>query len=150
MIRHIFPLILLVAISDCHGRVPTHMGMVNGRFTPCPESPNCVSSFEKGDVHGIDPIPFRGGEEEAMERLVKTVERHPRAKVITRKDGYMRAEYTSLLFRFVDDVEFFIDGKAGVIHLKSASRLGYSDMGVNRKRAERIREDFLKGDNGGR
>jgi uncharacterized protein (DUF1499 family) len=74
-----------------------------------------------------------------MKELTVIVQTFPRTSVITVSDSYLHAEFTSLIFRFVDDVEFVIDNDAKVIHVRSASRLGTSDLGVNRKRVEEIR-----------
>jgi uncharacterized protein (DUF1499 family) len=74
-----------------------------------------------------------------MARLATIVRSLPRTTVVTETDAYLYVEFTSALFRFVDDVEFFADGNAKLIHVRSASRLGKSDLGVNRKRIEAIR-----------
>ena len=112
------------------------------RLAPCPNSPNCVSSLAPDDAHRVDPIRFTGAPADALARLRAVVEAMPRAKV-TRIDGdSLHAEFTSWLLRFVDDVDAVVDPDAGVIHVRSASRVGYSDLGVNRKRVEAIRTAF--------
>jgi uncharacterized protein (DUF1499 family) len=102
-----------------------------------------VSSFEKGTDHGIAPIAFTGDPGAAMDRLAAVIRSHGRAEIVTRGNGYLHAVYTSLVFRFRDDIEFIMEKDAGVIHVKSASRLGKYDFGVNRKRVERVRKDFM-------
>jgi len=108
---------------------------------PCPSSPNCVSSRDPDPSRRVDPIPFRGTVEEAREALEAVVRSLPRATIVASSGIGIRAEFRSLL-GFVDDVEFRIDGAAGVIHVRSASRTGYWDFGVNRRRVETIREAF--------
>ena len=108
---------------------------------PCPSSPNCVSSRDPDPSRRVDPIPFRGTPEEAREALEEVLRSLPRATIVASSGIVIRAEFRSLL-GFVDDVEFRIDGAAGVIHVRSASRKGYWDLGVNRRRVETIREAF--------
>ncbi len=120
------------------GTRPDNLGVKNGRFAPCKPTPNCVSSqAEPSDrEHYIEPIAFRG----AMAKLRAVVESTARAKVIEQNGSYLYAEYTSALMGYVDDVELFYDESAGLVHVRSASRLGRSDFGVNRKRVEELRQ----------
>jgi uncharacterized protein (DUF1499 family) len=112
------------------------------RLAPCPNSPNCVSSLAPDTAHRVDPITFTGDPAVALAKLRAVIEAMPRS-VITRQDeDSLHAEFTSWLLRFVDDVDAVVDPDAGVIHLRSASRVGYSDLGVNRKRVEAIRSAF--------
>lgn len=90
------------------------------------------------------PLPFQGPPAEAMTRLKKIVQGMPRTRIVTANENYLHAEFVSALFRFVDDVEFLIDPEAGVIHFRSASRVGYSDLGANRRRMEEIQHAFCK------
>ena len=131
MKRRIFS--LLPFLTACAGEPPQNIGVQNGRLTPCPESPNCVSSFESDAEHGIQP--FQASLRQVEQVLLGLDE----ANIVESSDGYLYAEFTSRLMRYVDDVEFLEDSTAGVIHVRSASRLGYSDLGVNRKRIENIR-----------
>ncbi len=136
------PLFLIVS---CAGARPLNLGLKNGKLAPCPSSPNCVSSQSTDKEHAIEPLTYSGGAKEAMARLGEIIRGMPRAQVISEKDGYLYAEFTSLIFRFVDDVEFFPDDSAKRIHVRSASRLGSSDLGVNRKRVEAIRNIWNAG-----
>lgn len=122
----------------------TGLGVVNGRLSPCPGSPNCVSSQSEDRAHHIEPLWFSGSLDEAREALLSVIRSEKRTKLITVTDDYIHAEFRSLVFRFVDDVEFYFDGAAKTIHVRSASRVGHSDLGVNRKRVERLRELFNK------
>ena len=118
---------------------PSALGVQKGRLNPCPEKPNCVCSQDTDAEHQIDPIRFTGTASDAMIRLKKAIAQLPRNKVITETDSYLHVEFTSQIMRFVDDVELLIDESNHVIHVRSASRVGHSDMGVNRKRVEAIR-----------
>jgi uncharacterized protein (DUF1499 family) len=122
------------------GKRPTNLGIRDGKLAPCPSSPNCVSSQASDDKHSIAPLGIVGDPSLAIQRLKKVVESMPRTQVVEAKPEYLRVEFASQLLGFVDDVEFYCDGK--VIHVRSASRLGYSDLGVNRKRVEEIRRAF--------
>jgi uncharacterized protein (DUF1499 family) len=117
------------------------LGVENGQLKPCPESPNCVSTQAAEDdaEHYVEPIPFAGTREDIMGRLARWITEHPRAELVKREDAYLRAVFASKLFGFKDDVELYVPDGASVIHLRSASRVGRSDMGVNRKRYEEIR-----------
>jgi uncharacterized protein (DUF1499 family) len=118
---------------------PGNLGVTNGRFAPCRRTPNCVSSqADAADAeHSIAPIAFKGTAAQAMAAVRKALDAMPRATVISEKENYLYAEFRSKLLGYVDDVEFFFDGNA--IHVRSASRLGRRDFGVNRKRIEEIR-----------
>jgi uncharacterized protein (DUF1499 family) len=132
----LFPAALLIG---CHGTRPSSLGVRDGKLAACPESPNCVSSHMTDETHRIDPLPYAGSGADALARLSAIVRSLPRTTIVTEKPDYLHAECTSRIFRFVDDVEFLADDRARVIHVRSASRLGSSDLGVNRKRIELIR-----------
>jgi uncharacterized protein (DUF1499 family) len=127
--------------AGCWGPRPSSLGVEKGKLKKCPHTPNCVSSQEEGS-HFIEPIPFKGTLEDARRALLDILKKMKRTEVITSQENYIHAESTSLLFRFVDDVEFYLDDSAKLIHVRSASRVGRSDLGVNRKRVEEIREAF--------
>jgi uncharacterized protein (DUF1499 family) len=116
---------------------PANLGVKDGRLAPCKRTPNCVSSqADPADAeHYIAPITFRG----SMRALREAVESMPRATVITVDASYLYAEFRSRLMRYVDDVELYYDERAGLVHVRSASRLGRRDFGVNRKRVEELR-----------
>ena len=123
-------------------RKPDNLGVTNGQLADCPSSPNCVSTQATDPVHRMDPISFSGSPEEALKMLKADIAAWPRTKIVTSDDRYIHAEFTSLLFRFVDDVEFLIDPATKQIHFRSASRVGKSDLGVNRLRMAEIRRQF--------
>ena len=109
---------------------------------PCPASPNCVSSMAKDKKHFIEPIRFGNSRKASHKCLLKVLKSLPRTKITVNGSDYIRAECTSLLFRFIDDIEFVFDERKKIIHVRSASRTGYSDLSVNRKRIESIRKKF--------
>jgi len=130
---------LSVFLSGCTGIRPSNLGVNNGRLAPCPESPNCVSSFSTDQEHGIAPLFYSSSAPDAMADLKKIILNMKRTRIVRESDTYLYVEFTSALWRFVDDVEFSLDAAAKRIDVRSASRVGHSDMGVNRKRVEEIR-----------
>lgn len=110
-----------------------------GPLSPCPDSPNCVSSTDHRPGHQVAPLTYQGDWQTARERLVDLLGQMARTRVKGVDERYVRAECRSRIFRFVDDVEFYFDPDQPVIQVRSASRVGYSDLGVNRKRVEMIR-----------
>ena len=132
----------VVLFMGCTGARPARLGVIDGKFNPCPVSPNCVCSQDPDQKHAIKPISYQGSPQEAASRLLTVLQGMKRAKIVTKQERYFHVEFTSAIFRFVDDAEFFINGEQKLIHVRSAARLGYSDFGVNRKRMETIRRLF--------
>ena len=137
-------LVSILLLAGCSDIMPG-LGINNSKLTPCPESPNCVNSQAETEIHYIQPIHYTGTQQEAYGRLMRILASEKRTNILTVQENYIWVEFTSALLRFVDDVEFYFpedqaDNK--VIHVRSASRVGYSDMGVNRKRIEHIRSKF--------
>lgn len=118
------------------------LGVRDGRLGPLPSSPNAVSSQAEDPSRRVEPLHFAGDPAEAMARARRAVESMPRTEIVRADERYLHATFTSRLFRFVDDVELLLDPQAGVIHVRSASRVGYSDLGANRRRVEALREAF--------
>jgi uncharacterized protein (DUF1499 family) len=118
-----------------------------GLLPPCPITPNCVSSQSKDSVQHIDPIKYSGmSKNEAMEKMIQLLESEKRCRIVKTdkgKFGYIHAEFRSFVFRFTDDVEFLFPPDQNIIDVRSASRLGISDLGVNRRRVEHIRGRFI-------
>jgi uncharacterized protein (DUF1499 family) len=106
---------------------------------PCPDKPNCVST-QATDSHAIAPIRYASTQEAAMQKLLGVLRGMPRCTIVTSGPASVRAEFRTALFRFVDDAEFIFDDATRTIHFRSASRVGHSDLGVNRRRMESIRK----------
>lgn len=118
---------MLVLLVACAGAAPQ-----NGPFAPCPNSPNCVSSLATDSTHQIDPLP--AGDLDRLQALVLSL---PRTALVERTGDYLHVTFTTRLMRFVDDVEFRVAGDH--IDVRSASRVGKGDLGVNRARVEELR-----------
>ena len=112
-------------------------------IAPCPQKPNCVSTLAT-DAHAIAPIPFRSTPAEAMQTLLAILKEIPRTTIVFADESVVRAEFRTLVFRFVDDGVFVVDEESHAIHFRSAARTGTYDFGVNRKRMETIRARFQR------
>lgn len=122
------------------GKRPDNLGVKDGRLATCGRRLNCVSSqADPADAQRyVAPIPFKGDAQAALSAARKAVERMRRATVIRQEGNYLHAEFRSKLMGFVDDVELMFDERSGVLHVRSASRLGRRDYGVNRARVEAL------------
>ncbi len=121
------------------GSMPDNLGVREGRLASCPASPNCVSSYSQDAEHSIAPLTYNSAPEEAIANLKTVIESLQRTKNVEETNNYLYAQFTSKLMGFVDDVEFYLEPEANIIQVRSASRLGESDLGVNRQRIETIR-----------
>jgi uncharacterized protein (DUF1499 family) len=126
------------------GSRPANIGIHDGKLAPCPPSPNCVSSFSKDAEHFIAPLPYKSAPKDAIVTLKKVILSFERSKIISETPNYLSAEFSTVLMGFVDDVEFLIDDTAQVIQTRSASRLGESDLGLNRQRLNAIVAKFAE------
>jgi uncharacterized protein (DUF1499 family) len=134
-------LLLILFMFASRAPRPASLGVKNGQLSPCPPSPNCVCSQGADPAHFIEPLRYKKSPAEAMADLKQVLARQKRVTIIATNDSYLYAEFRSQRFRFVDDVEFLIETN-GVIQVRSASRVGHSDLGVNRKRIESLRRQF--------
>ena len=133
-------LLLFILLASCAGTKPDSIG----QFSECPEKPNCIFSKSSTALHMIAPLVYQNSFLEAKEKLLEVIKSMPRAEIATDKESFLHVEFTSKIFRFVDDIEFYFN-EPGIIHFRSASRIGHSDIGVNRHRIEEIRHLFTKG-----
>lgn len=125
------------------GTSPNNIGIKSGHLTICSVSPNCVSSQNQDEQHFIEPLTFQGDNQKAIALLATIINNQPRSKIIKQTDDYLYAEFTSQWMGFVDDVEFYVNTQENIIEVKSASRLGESDLGINRNRIETIRKQLI-------
>ena len=125
-------------------KIPDNLGLLNGRLRPCPESPNCISSESTNPKQSIEPLRYETSMAEARTKLQRLVESMNRTTVLAETSNYLHVAFRVPLTGFVDDVEFRFDEGQKVIHMRSASRTGYWDLGVNRRRLVTIREAWDK------
>lgn len=131
------------------GKVPTNLGVTGGRLSPPAKTPNSVSSqatlypdHPQKDYANIAPFSYSGDGGVAMARLASLLEKSERTVIVTRRPDYIYAQCSTAWLKFTDDVEFWLDRQNNVIQMRSASRLGRSDFGVNRARLEALRARF--------
>ena len=124
------------------GTKSNNLGMATGQLLACPTTPNCVNSQSLDAEHRITPLTYTSSAEDAFNTLKTVVQSFKQSAIAQETGNYIYAEFTIPVVGFVDDVEFLLDKDAQVIHVRSASRLGESDLGVNRKRIETIRAKF--------
>jgi len=133
---------MLWSTSGCSAPRPGNLGLKNNLLLSCPKSPNCVLSQASDANHKIKPIYYATSVEAAKEKLIKVIQSMVDTRIITQNKVYWHVEFTTRWLRFIDDVEFYFPEFEALIHLRSASRSGYWDLGVNRKRVKEIRSRF--------
>jgi uncharacterized protein (DUF1499 family) len=126
------------------GTRPSNLGVSDRQLVPCPDTPNCISSQSEDPEHRIEPLSYGSSKEQAIKDLKQILQQQERVKIISETDNYLYAEFTSRWMGFIDDVEFYVDEENQKIDVRSASRLGESDLGANRQRIETIRSEFNK------
>lgn len=134
----------VMLLTGCAGKT-SGLGVNAGQLAPCPAKPNCVSSQAVNDSHFIEPIRVVATPLAVKDLTLKILKTFDGAQVDVVENDYIRAQFTSKWFRFVDDVEFYFPESESIVttvHIRSASRVGYTDFGVNRKRIEAIRNQF--------
>ena len=137
--NYAYLIFVLILLANCSGTQP----ILIGQFPPCPDKPNCVSSKSSLSLHKIAPLIYEGNSKNARDKLLGIINSIPRTQISMGNENFIHVEFTSKIFQFVDDVEFYFESP-GTIHFRSASRVGHSDMGVNRDRMEEIRRLFAQ------
>ncbi len=137
----LIPMVLL--INAC-STAPKQLTFSPQSFSDCPASPNCVSSDAQDELHTIAPFELNVPADQAWAEIKATIMQLSRTHVVSETDGYLHAESRSLLFRFVDDLQFQLREQEGIIAVYSASRVGHSDFGVNRQRIEELRQQLMQ------
>ncbi len=137
-------LIVALLLTGCTGMPENNVDPTTvTELAPCPSSPNCVSSADTGDSHYIAPITIQDDPDAAWKTLQDILAADGSFEITASEEDYIRAEATTRILRFTDDVEFLLKRDAGRIDMRSASRIGYSDLGKNRKRLEGIRSEMI-------
>jgi uncharacterized protein (DUF1499 family) len=131
--------LVLFIVNGCSGKRPDEIGIDPSGLRGCPKSPNCVSSEAKDEKHGIGSFHLKGDPDVSWPLIQGEIASMPRWTIVTATDHYIHVECKSRIFRFVDDLELFFNSSNGIISMRSASRIGYSDFGANRRRVELLR-----------
>lgn len=133
-------LLFLAVMTSCSSHQPPAGSLVDGNLRPCPDRPNCLNSQQHGDRF-VAPLEITG-EITAVWSAVERIVINMGGKIEAFDDSYLWATFRTPLFRFVDDLELLLDKEENVIHIRSGSRIGYSDLGVNSKRVEKLRANL--------
>ncbi|MHB8742507.1 MAG: DUF1499 domain-containing protein [Sulfuricaulis sp.] len=132
--------LLFVGLS-IHSRNRPELGLLDGRLRRCPSTPNCVCSEDQGKPSYIKPLSIKDNSQRSWEKIKRAI-RDMGGNIDTDRDGYLRATFTTRIFRFKDDLELRMDEQNRIIQVRSASRVGRSDLGTNRRRVENLRARF--------
>ena len=138
--------ICLMSLFACAGRRPEGLGVSASGLAPCPSSPNCVSSDARDERHAIEPLRLAAAAQQAWPSVRAAVAELPRTRIVRETPDYLHAECRSALFGFVDDLELQLRPSEGIVAVRSASRIGYGDLGVNRRRVESLRASLARRD----
>ena len=120
------------------------LGVSKDKLAPCPDSPNCVSTQSKSKRHAMEPLPYLKTREASRERILSILKGMKRMQIVKLTESYIHVEYRTAIWGFVDDVAFLLDDEDGVVHFRSASRAGYYDFGLNRRRMTEISGKYLE------
>lgn len=131
-------------LSLLAGRRPRDLGVKQGRLRRCPATPNCVCSDDARPSRHVAPLRLAAPPDQAWTRIRAALEDHPRTRIVTASADYLHAECRTALLGFVDDLELHLRPEAGEVAVRSASRLGHSDLGTNRRRVEALRADLVR------
>ena len=147
-VKLVLLLILTVAVFVIvlkNTRTPDTVGMHQGRLSPLPSSPNAVSSQTDDRERHVAPLPFVGDLEQTRAALLEAIQSYPgKVRIESKTPTYIHCVFSSAVMGFRDDVEFLLDGQNRLIHFRSASRIGYSDLGANRRRYETLAELYRR------
>jgi uncharacterized protein (DUF1499 family) len=121
-----------------------NISMTEGKLAPCPDSPNCVSTQSEKKGHAMKPLPYLRTREASREKILSILKDMKRTEIVKLTESHIHVECRTVLLHFTDDVAFFLDDTTRVVHFRSASRVGYYDFGLNRRRMKRISEKYLK------
>src|SRR5687767_9912829 len=132
-----------LAVLAARSRRAPRLEARDGRLKPCARASNCVNTQDPGSE--VAPLRFSDPATVAWQRLRNSVTGLPRTTALAESESYLRVEAASAVYGFRDDLEALLDAEAGVIHLRSSSRVGLRDRGVNRRRIERVRRLFEGG-----
>lgn len=112
--------------------------VTNGKITPCPSSPNCVSTLSEDESKKMAPLAFHGDVQEAKSKVKNLIQQFEGTSIVSEEEDFLHATFQTKIFKFTDDVKFYFDTQEQVVHFKSSSRMGYSDLGKNRSRMEKF------------
>ncbi len=138
----VLALVTVIGGRIYNSNVATPDGVGSGQLAPCSEAPNCVSTLATDELHQVEPIQLNQSPADAVSQLAEILVAMPKSRVITKNNSYLHVEFRSSFWNFVDDVEFVVNEESGQIESRSAARMGYSDLGVNKARYQKIAAEY--------
>ena len=136
-------IVIYLMIRGMSSRAGSTPGLADGQLKPCPEKPNCVcSEYPQDSDHYIAALEFGNRSPSEALTSLRSIALESGAKIETESNGYLALSFQSAIFGFVDDLELRLDEAARLVHVRSAARVGNSDLGVNRARVEAIRQKY--------
>jgi uncharacterized protein (DUF1499 family) len=135
---------MVVKMIVDNNKAPKNLGVNNGKLAEMPSSPNAVSSQTKETEKKVEPLKFKGSISESKEAILEIIKSMGNVNIIENKEDYIYAVFTTEKMKYNDDVEFYFDKSSQLIHFRSASRVGYSDMGLNKQRYEDIKKLYME------
>jgi len=137
-------LMTIFMVSSGSGAGVEGLGATENKLAPCPNSPNCVSTQSEAKRHAMEPLPYLQTREASKERILSILKGMRRMEIVTLTESTIHVKFRTALWKFVDDVEFLFDDRTRAVHFRSASRVGYYDFGLNRRRMKEISEKYLE------
>jgi uncharacterized protein (DUF1499 family) len=134
--------LILFIVNGCSGKRSDDIGIGSSGLRSCPKSPNCVSSEANDEQHAIESFRLKGDPNASWPLIRDEIVSMPRWVIVTATDNCIHVECKSRIFRFIDDLELCFNSSNGIISIRSASRIGYSDFGANRRRVELLRSEL--------
>jgi uncharacterized protein (DUF1499 family) len=135
-------IVVTAAVIGCAGSKTADKMKLEDRFAPCPDRPNCISSEAQDPRHAVAPMQLAGNSERAWTEIRAVVDALPRSTIVTATESYLHATLKSRIFGFIDDLELKLDPQTKMLGIRSASRTGSYDLGVNRRRVENLRKQL--------
>ncbi len=131
--------LLVLSMTIKNMKIPAGLGVNGGRLAPMPKSPNAVSSQTEDPEKRVDPFPFKANLADSVEAVLKALDSYGNITVIEKKQDYIHAVSTTPTMHYHDDIEFYFNQADGIVEFRSGSRIGHSDMGLNRERYEALK-----------
>lgn len=136
--------IMAVGMVVKNNKTPNNLGVNNSELAPMPSSPNAVSTQTDDEDKKVEPFEFKGDLENSKKVIIDVLDKIDKVKIVKNEEDYIYSVFETKTMKYKDDVEFYFDKENKLIHFRSASRIGYSDMGLNKERYEKIRKMYYE------
>lgn len=137
-------LVMVLNLVIGNMRTPKNLGVKDGKLAELPNKPNAISTQTDNKEFYVEPFPFKENLEKSKVAVLKAVEKYGDSEIVEKEANYIRVVFTTSKMRYHDDAEFYFDEEEKVVHFRSASRVGYSDMGLNKERYNKLYDYYVK------